>query len=1008
MFLPKVGTLQAPSPQHDEQVTPRPKHHRDALLNIMDVLPKASDASDRSAFAAIDPITQKYHQLPEPGAYSLRGLASTLRPLAYFAISYVWDEWKTSNSALPSWELIRERLLKLSTTRVFSLTNTPTSPTSPRPPRHDPSTDKKILCWIDCKCIDQTSPTDKAFWVPRMNKVFFDAKRTILLLRGLDLTAVWKINSNTRCMLSTSDSSAGGRNTWTTRGTQNGNLKGSRVAGSTHRCILSSGCLSLRVPMDREIETLALNTLQTLWDSPWRKRAWIFQEILLSEQYILSWGEDNGAQIAYMSLEEIGRVVSWLHHRGPGIPWLTDFWTWCKQCLILQRFYAADCDMEATIFQLADNLEATIPCDKYYALCGILNLSDVTYSHKDSPDQALDKMIAALTAQGRMGWLYCIPPGAPEGIVFSSQHMAPFILTKKKKQTHHVTVKFRESFFSSSIFGITAVSVGKVNNEHSLSSVLTQLRVLMATIDQTPRSSTCQRNYLKDSFSTTASVHRRFHNFLFRLGYDMITPISEQILLDPLFRALDRSGLNTHLLESDPECCLWYTILSLCFITHSQVADIQSKEARKLVQASAQSIQHLCRKLSQQDWKILEWQRAHEKCDSVEPRLVAFNGRLPAIGTTVWAVHTKLSSSSILFVASELELSEQLLQRATPGINIPSMTTKVYQDTPFTTGQPSGHDPPYVRHPSTPGNAHSEYEDRAHCFIGIAYQIRTSALTDKLHQKYHDSDLEGDSRSKFWRLPGNVASQLHPPKPMFLTFQRRPFGLTQDYPEMSSRTGPFPTAPTLLPPITLSSETLMPPGLEAPSVLTSWNRPVAVAGPEYPMLKTEAVTMSTTDPQRPPAPAQSSISPYPVIVSAPDLARRSGSLYDSHESGMPDDKLLESYVAEKSIATGREEVDWNFHARAQRIPSEEDLLAMFPELRLSEVTMVLAKYRGYVHADAVPHLGLTVHLHFTGNLPTNELINLRHDAIINACFSLQAAVTQCQRLEILPGEEYLK
>jgi hypothetical protein len=319
-------------------------------------IPRSFLAPSRSAFSVIDPVSEEYYRILD------RRGASNINPArrsgSYFAISYVWSEWKDSPSdKLPSWAKIRERLLQLSTTSLVTAYNKPPIDLAGDLPisflRPDP-----FRCWLDSKCINQASHADKAYWIPRMNEVYFDARCTILLLKDLDLTALYELYKLTTCLIS--ETSGEGR---------------ANSGPNSHRCLFTPSCISFISRVPPELEHLCLTTLETLWFKSWRKRARIFQEILLSAWYILSWGDSSS--VAYMDLGTVGYIAAFLHQRHPSEIWLKDFWMWCKQCQCLREFYSDRCDMEATILQLAQDLESTIPCDKYYALCGVLGLSEV-------------------------------------------------------------------------------------------------------------------------------------------------------------------------------------------------------------------------------------------------------------------------------------------------------------------------------------------------------------------------------------------------------------------------------------------------------------------------------------------------------------------------------------------------------------------------------------------------------------------------------------------------------
>jgi hypothetical protein len=87
-------------------------------------IPRAILAPSRSAFAVIDPVTEQYSRVLDRSGLSQ--LSQSRRSGSYFAISYVWSEWKDSpEDELPSWTQIRERLLQLSTTSLVTSYNKP-------------------------------------------------------------------------------------------------------------------------------------------------------------------------------------------------------------------------------------------------------------------------------------------------------------------------------------------------------------------------------------------------------------------------------------------------------------------------------------------------------------------------------------------------------------------------------------------------------------------------------------------------------------------------------------------------------------------------------------------------------------------------------------------------------------------------------------------------------------------------------------------------------------------
>ena len=124
--------------------------------------------------------------------------------------------------------------------------------------------------------------------------------------------------------------------------------------------------------MTEERERTCLQVMEKLYRGRWRKRAWIFQEILLSKNYIL-----DGGSSGWIKLGDVGVIAGFLFRRRPQDPWLGKFSDWCKRLHLLCEYYGEAQTYElskANFLQAAADLEATIPADKYYALCGILRL----------------------------------------------------------------------------------------------------------------------------------------------------------------------------------------------------------------------------------------------------------------------------------------------------------------------------------------------------------------------------------------------------------------------------------------------------------------------------------------------------------------------------------------------------------------------------------------------------------------------------------------------------------
>lgn len=352
-------------------------------------IPKAIISASHSSFALINPATEKFHRRLDRHGYLTAGLRR------HIAISYVWSEWKEKPSdRLPNWAAIRESLLSV------------VGPAAPSGLRAE--TWKATSCWIDCKCIDQDSDADKDYWIPRMDEVYGEARCTVLLVRTHDLTVLQGVAQDMTCPFK-------------------GKLNSVDEFLAPHNCLLSQGC-TLLPHLEAEQVQRCLDVLRSFTAGLWRRRAWILQEVLLSQNYLLSWSPTG-----WMSLADVGVIAGGLFRDYPKETWLGDFAHWCRHLWYLRQNYGEAQTFElcdANVLQLAAGLEATVPADKFYALCGILRLK-VQYDARHSADEAFQNVISELVRKGRLSWLYAIrPPIQGNEIELRSNSLAPFVLTR--------------------------------------------------------------------------------------------------------------------------------------------------------------------------------------------------------------------------------------------------------------------------------------------------------------------------------------------------------------------------------------------------------------------------------------------------------------------------------------------------------------------------------------------------------------------------------------------------
>lgn len=261
------------------------------LSDMSDGIPRALFSRSHSSFALINDSTEKYYRRLDRHGYLTSGLRR------HVAISYVWSEWKDDpSSKLPNWAAMRARLhsvvgdgapqgLRARTWGVNS-------------------------CWIDCKCLDQDFAPDKDYWIPRMYEIYSEARCTILLLRNDDLTPLLKVAQEMSCRFK-------------------GKLNSTGELLTPHNCLLSQSCTELP-ELTEEGEHQCLNVLRSFTSGPWRRRAWIMQEILLSQNNLVSWDARG-----WMSLADIGVIASVLFYRYPVYAWLGDFASWCRRLWFL-------------------------------------------------------------------------------------------------------------------------------------------------------------------------------------------------------------------------------------------------------------------------------------------------------------------------------------------------------------------------------------------------------------------------------------------------------------------------------------------------------------------------------------------------------------------------------------------------------------------------------------------------------------------------------------------------
>lgn len=369
-----------------------------------------------------------------------------------------------------------------------------------------------------------------------------------------------------------------------------------------------------------------------------------------------------------------------------------DFWSWCKQCLTLREFYADGCDMEATLLQLAENLESTLPCDKYYALSGILGLTSLKYNSEHTAEEALDNIISTLTRLGRMGWMYAIPSSVQGlgGVALSDGRMAPFFLSRKKRQFE--VANFQEGFVSDRFVGFPAVDLGTVCRILSIEDLVRNMGdYLWRPSDGRIHSPGFRLSALRGLYHETTPVEKQLPHILFRLGYDTVRPWCERRSFRRLWRALRYQNENLNLWDEDGAAqAMWLLFVTLLFVDADSFINADPAQ-EQMLRTTASEFQGLLRSIIRQNWHAVLWQPqtdgrggiqsqdkvrlslasitdAHLHVQSPEAESLAH----PWMGRTVWGVRTRESNDSITVVADQAARYQSLTKNSGVELSEPS------------------------------------------------------------------------------------------------------------------------------------------------------------------------------------------------------------------------------------------------------------------------------------------------------------------------------------------------
>jgi hypothetical protein len=481
----------------------------------------------------------------------------------HVAISYVWSEWKDDPSdRLPNWTYLQERLLAVVGPQT--------------PPALRKETWNASCCWLDSKCIDQDSETDKMYWIPKMDEVYHEAECTVLLLRDCNLTVLMEIAQEMRCRFE-------------------GKVPLAERMLGPHSCLLTRSCTNLP-DLSHEREGDCLRALKSFASGAWRRRAWIFQEILLSRSYLVSWSQSGWA-----SLSNIGVIAGLLFQRNSKETWLEEFATWCTRVEYLRQYYETTSfsDLsDANVLQMASQLEATVPCDRYYALCGILRLKRIQYNSTHTADRALHTIVEALTNAGRLSWLYAVPPLVEDPSIELSGHaMAPFVLTRMVGGK--LIAKTRSISMNNRTLRLDAAQVGIVTHVEPLHQVLLQVKTLLGNAEFN------LDDILKKSAQEEVEMLKQIPALVYKAAVEIVAPL----LLEPVFGDI----CKTLSINAGPQSLKqWIMILLLCFLDLNEYfpqssTDILDAPADSLVRSSAILIRNQLKKI-QDRFALVKWE----------------------------------------------------------------------------------------------------------------------------------------------------------------------------------------------------------------------------------------------------------------------------------------------------------------------------------------------------------------------------------------------------------------
>jgi hypothetical protein len=226
------------------------------------------------------------------------------------------------------------------------------------------------------------------------------------------------------------------------------------------------------------------------------------------------------------------------------------------------------------VLQLASTLSATVPSDKYYALCGMLRLKHVKPNSSHSADDALGVVVEALLQKGRMSWLYAVPPALGSPMALQDGQMSPFVLTRledrfKPNKKHRAVIQSEELV-------LDAVQIGRITQVLPLSQVLQS-------------AFTHLRETRDFDFPESIAYCHRVPDIIRRLSLDVVEPL----LLEPTFGRICKALQAIQSVKSEARKG-WLCVMFLSFIDEPLVREMCQgavEEDVQIVRSAAASLQ---------------------------------------------------------------------------------------------------------------------------------------------------------------------------------------------------------------------------------------------------------------------------------------------------------------------------------------------------------------------------------------------------------------------------------